>query len=173
MSMKLLASALALVLLAACETGSNLDDDKAGASAAADAKTEAKQDQGVDSRALAPPPGSAEELQQIIGDRAQFAYDRHDLDTAAQDQVAAWANWLTAHGGLSVVIEGHADERGTREYNLALGERRAAEVRSYLIASGIDANRVRIVSYGKERPVAVESNEEAWAQNRRAVMILD
>ena len=72
-----------------------------------------------------------------------------------------------------MVVEGHADERGTREYNLALGERRAAEVRSYLLASGIDANRVRIVSYGKERPVAVESNEEAWAQNRRSVMILD
>ena len=174
MSMKLLVPALALVFLAACETGSNLDEGKAdgqpGATAGAQA---AKQDQGVDSRALAPPPGSAEELQQVIGDRVNFAYDRHDLDTGAQDQVAAWANWLTAHGGLSVVVEGHADERGTREYNLALGERRAAEVRSYLLASGIDANRVRIVSYGKERPVAVESNEEAWAQNRRSVMILD
>ena len=102
-----------------------------------------------------------------------FAYDQHDLDAQAQDQVAAWANWLTAHNGLSVVVEGHADERGTREYNLALGERRAAEVRSYLLASGIDANRVRIVSYGKERPEAVESNEEAWARNRRSVMILD
>ena len=175
MSMKLLAPALALVLLAACETGSELDDDKAAASPATTQSTEtaAKQDQGVASQALAPPPGSAEELQQVIGDRVQFAYDQHDLNGEAQDQVAAWANWLTAHDGLSVVVEGHADERGTREYNLALGERRAAEVRSYLLASGIDANRVRIVSYGKERPVAIESNEEAWAQNRRSVMILD
>ena len=172
MSMKLLASALALVLLAACETGSELDDGKAEAPPAS-APAVAKQDQGVDSRALAPPPGSAAELQQVIGDRVHFAYDRHDLSTEAQDQVAAWANWLTAHGGLSVVVEGHADERGTREYNLALGERRAAEVRSYLLASGIDANRVRIVSYGKERPEAVESNEEAWALNRRSVVILD
>ena len=175
MSMKLLASAMALVLLAACETGSELDDGKAGAPPASSESTQAagKQDQGVDARALAPPPGSAEELQQVIGDRVHFAYDQHDLDAEAQDQVAAWANWLTAHSGLSVVVEGHADERGTREYNLALGERRAAEVRSYLLASGIDANRVRIVSYGKERPVAVESNEDAWALNRRAVMILD
>ncbi len=172
MSMKLLASALALVLLAACETGSELDDGKAGGPPAG-AQTVAKPDPGVDSRALAPPPGSAEELREVIGDRVHFAYDQHDLSTGAQDQVAAWANWLTAHGGLSVVVEGHADERGTREYNLALGERRAAEVRSYLLASGIDANRVRIVSYGKERPQAVESNEEAWARNRRAVMVLD
>ena len=175
MSMKLLASALALVLLAACETGSELDDGKAAGqpSAGQGAQAAAKPDQGVDSQTLAPPPGSAEELQQVIGDRVNFAYDQHDLNAEAQDQVAAWANWLTAHSGLSVVVEGHADERGTREYNLALGERRAAEVRSYLLASGIDANRVRIVSYGKERPVAVESNEEAWAENRRSVMILD
>ncbi len=173
MSMKLLASAMALLLLAACETGSNLDDDQAGAASAAGTQAGAKQDQGVDSRQLAPPPGSAEELQKVIGDRVNFAYDDHSLGGTAQDQVAAWANWLTAHSGLSVVVEGHADERGTREYNLALGERRAAEVRSYLLASGIDANRVRIVSYGKERPVAVESNEEAWAMNRRAVVILD
>ncbi|MCY3981006.1 MAG: peptidoglycan-associated lipoprotein Pal [Alphaproteobacteria bacterium] len=171
MPMKLLASAMALLLLAACETGSNLDDDNAAA--ATGTQAESGQNQGVDSQAVAPPPGSAEELQQIIGDKVNFAYDRHDLDTGAQDQVTSWANWLTAHSSLSVVIEGHADERGTREYNLALGERRAAEVRSYLLASGIAANRVRIVSYGKERPLAVESNEEAWAINRRAVMILD
>lgn len=174
MSMKLLAPALALVLLAACETGSELDDGKAAAPpATTGAQAAAKQDQGVASQTLAPPPGSTEELQEVIGDRVHFAYDQHDLDAQAQDQVAAWANWLTAHSGLSVVVEGHADERGTREYNLALGERRAAEVRSYLLASGIDANRVRIVSYGKERPEAVESNEEAWARNRRSVMILD
>ncbi len=175
MSIKLLAPALALVLLAACETGSELDDGKAGAAPATGESTQtaARQDQGVDAKTLAPPPGSAEELQEVIGDRVHFAYDQHDLNAESQDQVAAWANWLTAHANLSVVVEGHADERGTREYNLALGERRAAEVRSYLLASGIDANRVRIVSYGKERPIAVESNEEAWAQNRRSVMILD
>ena len=174
MSMKLLAPALALVLLAACETGSNLDEGKAAGPPATTSGTQAaKQDSGVASRALAPPPGSAEELREVIGDRVHFAYDRHDLNTEAQDQVAVWANWLAAHSGLSVVVEGHADERGTREYNLALGERRAAEVRSYLLASGIDANRVRIVSYGKEKPFAVESNEEAWAKNRRSVMILD
>ena len=174
MSMKLLAPVLALVFLAACETGSELDDGRAdGAAAAAGSQAAAGQDQRVDSRALAPPPGSTAELQQVIGDRVHFAYDRHDLGAEAQDQVAAWANWLAAHSSLSVVVEGHADERGTREYNLALGERRAAEVRSYLLASGVEANRVRIVSYGKEKPVAVESNEEAWARNRRSVMILD
>ena len=86
----------------------------------------------------------------MIGDRVHFAYDQHDLNTEAQDQVAAWANWLTAHGGLSGVVEGHADERGTREYNLALGERRAAEVRSYLLALRHRRHPVRIVSYGKK-----------------------
>ncbi len=178
MSMKLLAPALALVLLAACTTGSELEDGKAGSTPSATAGaagggTQAAATQGVDSRPVAPPPGSAEELQQVIGDRVNFAYDAHQLDTPAQDQVASWANWLTAHSALSVIIEGHADERGTREYNLALGERRAAEVRSFLLASGIAADRVRIISYGKERPVAVESNEQAWAINRRAVMVLD
>ena len=175
MSMKLLASAMALVLLAACETGSELDDGKAGAPPASSESTQAagKQDQGVDARALAPPPGSRKSCNRLSATGCISPTTSTTSTPRRQDQVAAWANWLTAHSGLSVVVEGHADERGTREYNLALGERRAAEVRSYLLASGIDANRVRIVSYGKERPVAVESNEDAWALNRRAVMILD
>jgi len=183
MAMKWLAPALAVVLLAACTTGSELEEGMAdsgpavsaggGDDGASDGGVQTAETQAVDSRPVAPPPGSAEELQQVIGDRVNFAYDDHRLDTLAQDQVIAWANWLTAHSGLSVIVEGHADERGTREYNLALGERRAAEVRSALLANGIAADRVRIVSYGKERPLAVESNEEAWAINRRAVMVLD
>jgi len=185
MAMKWLAPALAVVLLAACTTGSELEEGMAdsgpavsaggggGGDGARDSGVQTAETQAVDSRPVAPPPGSAEELQQVIGDRVNFAYDDHRLDTLAQDQVIAWANWLTAHSGLSVIVEGHADERGTREYNLALGERRAAEVRSYLMDSGIAADRVRIVSYGKEKPVAIESNETAWAMNRRAVMVLD
>ena len=174
MSMKLLAPALALVLLAACETGSELDDGKAAAPpATTGTQAAAKQDQGVASQTLAPPPGSAEELQEVIGDRVHFAYDQHDLDAQAQDQVAAWANWLTAHNGLSVVVEGHADERGTREYNLALGQRRAAAVRDYLVALGVSDSRVDVISYGKERPEVVGSNEAAWAQNRRGVTTIN
>ncbi len=174
MSIKSLAPAAALLLLAACSTGSDMKDETSGGPAAPAVTAPQGGQQGVDSQQMAAPaPGSVEELQQVIGDRLHFAYDRHDLDGPAQDMVSKWVDWLTQHGGLAVVIEGHADERGTREYNLALGERRAAEVRGYLLASGIDENRVRIVSYGKERPEAVESNEEAWAINRRAVMILD
>jgi peptidoglycan-associated lipoprotein len=106
-----------------------------------------------------------------INDRVFFAYDRWDLDAAAQQALRQQAEWLRAHPGALATIEGHADERGTREYNLALGDRRAATVRSYLIAAGVPADRLRTVSYGKERPAAVGSSETFWAQNRRAVTV--
>ncbi len=102
-------------------------------------------------------------------DRVFFGTDLYNIDAQAQETVQAWARWLKAHPGSTVLIEGHCDERGTREYNLALGARRATAVRNYLIALGIQPNRVRTISYGKERPAVAGANEEAWAKNRRGV----
>jgi peptidoglycan-associated lipoprotein len=102
-------------------------------------------------------------------DRVFFAFDQYDLDASARGTIEAWARWMKAHEGSRVLIEGHCDERGTREYNLALGARRANAIRDYLIALGVSARRIRTVSYGKERPAVAGSNEEAWAKNRRGV----
>ena len=117
--------------------------------------------------------GSQEDLIVNVGDRVFFGYDSSDLDSDAlellQDQVA----WLKQNSNVSVTIEGHCDERGTREYNLALGEKRAQAVKNYLIGLGINADRVSTISYGKERPAVVGSNDGAWAQNRRSVTIVN
>jgi peptidoglycan-associated lipoprotein len=102
-------------------------------------------------------------------DRVFFETDRHDLDANARATIEAWARWMKAHGGASMLVEGHADERGTREYNLALGARRATSVRNYLIALGVQARQLRTISYGKERPAVAGSNEGAWKENRRGV----
>ena len=115
-----------------------------------------------------PAPGSVEEFTQTIGDRVYFGFDRYDLTAEAQAQLQKIAAWLKTYPQYRFVIEGHCDDRGTREYNLALGERRATSAKNYLIALGIDANRMQTISYGKERPVCTESTESCWAQNRRA-----
>ena len=117
--------------------------------------------------------GSQEDLIVNVGDRVFFEYDSSDLDSDAlellQDQVA----WLKQNSDVSVTIEGHCDERGTREYNLALGEKRAQAVKNYLIGLGINPDRVSTISYGKERPAVVGSNDGAWAQNRRSVTLVN
>ncbi|MCA3265906.1 MAG: peptidoglycan-associated lipoprotein Pal, partial [Azospirillum sp.] len=118
-------------------------------------------------------PGSQEDLQQSVGDRIFFASDRTDLTPEARRTVEGWAMWLRQNPGVSATIEGHADERGTREYNLALGERRAAAARNALIAQGVDPRRLSTVSYGKERPQVLGSTEQAWAQNRRGVLLVN
>ncbi len=120
----------------------------------------------------APQPGSVEEFTQSIGDRVFFGFDRFDLTAEAQAQLQKQATWLKTYPQYRFVVEGHCDERGTREYNLALGERRATAVKNYLTALGIDQNRMQTISYGKERPAVLGSNEEAWAQNRRGVIVL-
>lgn len=102
-------------------------------------------------------------------DRVFFDTNLHDLSNEGQNTVQAWSKWLKAHPGTKMLISGHADERGTREYNLALGARRATSVRNYLIALGIQPSRIRTVSYGKERPAVAGSNPAAWAKNRRGV----
>ena len=119
-----------------------------------------------------PAPGTQEHFVLNVGDRVFFGTDRYDLDAEARGVLRNQAAYLAENPNVSVVIEGHADERGTREYNLGLGDRRANSVRDYLLSLGVNAGRVSTISYGKERPVAVGHNEAAWAQNRRSVTVL-
>ena len=122
---------------------------------------------GIGSRNIVP--GSQQDLEASAGDRVFFAFDRSDITPEAQQILSRQADWLRRYPNVTVTIEGHCDERGTREYNLALGERRAQAAKNVLVASGIPASRISTISYGKERPTVVGSNEEAWAQNRVAI----
>ena len=108
-----------------------------------------------------------------VGDRVLFDYDSAKLDTSAKILLDAQSRFLRANTDLNFIIEGHCDERGTREYNLALGEQRATAVRDYLVIQGIDPDRIKVISYGKEKPAVVGSNNMAWSKNRRAVTIID
>lgn len=107
-----------------------------------------------------------------IGDRVLFGYDSSALSAQGTMVLSEQAKWLKSKSGVKIVIEGHADERGTREYNLALGERRANAIQKFLVSQGISADRIMTVSYGKERPAVASSNKSAWAQNRRGVTVL-
>ncbi len=129
---------------------------------------------GINQSALtgAANPTSPEYFSQTIGDRVLFEVDTSTLTAAGQATLRGQAGWLQTNSDYLAVIEGHADEQGTREYNLALGARRANAVREFLISQGVSAARVRTVSYGKERPLAVCSDESCYAQNRRAVTII-
>lgn len=115
-----------------------------------------------------PAPGSEQDFVVNVGDRVYFDLDSYSIRSEAFPRLDAQVAWLQRYPGVTVRIEGNADERGTREYNLALGARRAESVRSYLIERGISAARIDTISYGKERPIAAGSNEEAWARNRNA-----
>ena len=106
-----------------------------------------------------------------VPDRVFFAYDSYSLAATAQTTLNKQAKWLKANPSVAIAVEGHADERGTREYNLALGDRRASSVKDYLMSQGISSNRISTISYGKERPVKSGSNDTAWAQNRRSVSV--
>jgi peptidoglycan-associated lipoprotein len=118
-------------------------------------------------------PGSQQDFVVNVGDRVFFETDQTDLTAQGRETLDKQAQWLTRYGQYSFTIEGHADERGTREYNIALGARRAQSVRDYLVARGIQAQRMRTISYGKERPVAVCNDISCWSQNRRAVTVLN
>src|SRR4051812_19007443 len=117
-------------------------------------------------------PGSQQDFVVNVGDRVFFETDQTDLTPQARATLDKQAQWLTQYNRYTFTVEGHADERGTREYNIALGARRAQTVRDYLAAQGIQPNRMRTVSYGKERPVAVCNDISCWSQNRRAVTVL-
>ena len=119
-----------------------------------------------------PVPGSQEDfLASVSSDRVFFDTDRYNIDSADMATLQSQAQWLMRYPNKRVTVEGHCDERGTRDYNLALGERRANAAKNYLVSLGIAADRISTVSYGKERPVALASTEEAWALNRRAVTV--
>jgi peptidoglycan-associated lipoprotein len=118
-------------------------------------------------------PGSQQDFVVNVGDRVFFDTDSTDLSEQARATLDKQAEWLSHYSQYSFTIEGHADERGTREYNLALGARRAQTVRDYLVSRGVAAQRMRTISYGKERPVAVCDDISCWSQNRRAVTVLD
>ncbi|MXU65317.1 peptidoglycan-associated lipoprotein Pal [Oceanomicrobium pacificus] len=111
-------------------------------------------------------------FQTAVGDRVLFEVDQATLNDAAISTLNGQARWLTQNPSLPVLIEGHADEQGTREYNLALGARRASAVRDYLVSQGVLESRIRIVTYGKERPLEICSEEACWARNRRAVTVV-
>lgn len=117
--------------------------------------------------------GTQQDLVTNVGDRVFFGYDRYDLSDEARATLNRQADWLKQYQNVSVTVEGHADERGTREYNLALGERRAQSVKNYLVAMGIDPRRVSTISYGKEQPAVLGANTSSWAQNRRGVTRVD
>ncbi|MBP2151390.1 peptidoglycan-associated lipoprotein Pal [Xanthobacter autotrophicus DSM 597] len=119
------------------------------------------------------PPGSPQEFVVAVGDRVFFESDQTDLTPQARATLDRQAQWLQQYNRYTFTIEGHADERGTREYNIALGAKRAQSVRDYLTSRGIDPARMRTISYGKERPVAVCNDISCWSQNRRAVTVLN
>lgn len=117
-------------------------------------------------------PGTQDDLVQNVGDRVFFATDSSTLSMQAQDTLDRQSQWLKQYDGVSVTVEGHCDERGTREYNLALGERRAAAVKRYLVGLGIAPGRISTISYGKERPAVIGAGSDVWSQNRRSVTVL-
>ncbi len=117
-------------------------------------------------------PGSMEDLVVNVGDRVLFDYNAYNLRANSQAILEKQAAWLQTYASVNVTIEGHCDERGTREYNLALGARRANSVKDYLVSLGLNPSRITTISYGKERPAILGSNEGAWAENRRSVTVV-
>ncbi len=162
MKLRFLTIVAAAALLAACESAPSDTGAKGGAGQTSPA---------VASTGIVK--GSKEDFVANVGDRVFFDFDKSSLRADAKATLDKQAAWLKAYPNYSLTVEGHADERGTREYNLALGEKRANSVAEYLKAAGVAAARVKTVSYGKERPVALGSNEAAWSQNRRGVTVLN
>ncbi len=168
MRFKILGLIAATALVAACETAPEEKAATSGAGAATTTTTAAP--------SVSPPPtpsgpamGSKAEFVSEVGDRIFFEFDKYNLKAGARGTLEKQAAWLKKWPAVTIAVEGHADERGTREYNLALGERRANSVKDYLVALGVNPSRIKTISYGKERPVALGSNESAWSQNRRGV----
>jgi peptidoglycan-associated lipoprotein len=128
---------------------------------------------GMDANASAATPGSQQDFVVNVGDRVFFESDQTDLSPQAVATLDKQIQWLQTYPRYQFTIEGHADERGTREYNIALGARRAQSVKAYMSSHGIDQSRMRTISYGKERPVAVCNDISCWSQNRRAVTVLN
>ncbi len=188
MLQRLIALFAVAFFVAACETASQTSTDSAGDTTASSTSSTASAS-GSSSTASTASSGSASsgsaagsaggsatspaDTLATIGNTVYFSYDSAALDGNSKGSLFRQAAFLNANPTLTVTIEGHCDERGTREYNLALGERRAAAARDYLLAQGVDPARIKVISYGKERPAMAGSNEESWAKNRRAATVLN
>jgi peptidoglycan-associated lipoprotein len=164
-------STAALLLVSALALTACTNPDRFGAGGAGGAGAGVGANGGIVAGSLNDPTSTAY-FNQPIGDRVLFLVDQSTLTDSARGQLAQQATWLLANPGYTAIIEGHADEQGTREYNLALGSRRAAAVQDYLISQGVNPSRLKPITYGKERPIEVCSNESCYAQNRRAVTVL-
>jgi peptidoglycan-associated lipoprotein len=168
---RLMAIAAALSLTAGCATRRAADIPPEALGTTGDASNVIGDQSGAVAGAVLP--GSrADFIQSVVSDRIFFALDSYSVDDTGRRTLEAQAAWLTRNPNVRVTIEGHADERGTREYNLALGDRRANAARDYLQSRGIAADRMQTISWGKERPAAEGHDESAWAQNRRAVTVV-
>jgi peptidoglycan-associated lipoprotein len=151
-TIKAIAALAALMLIAACSSNTSQEPPTAGTTVT---------------------PGSIADFRQNVGDRVYFDTDMSSVREDGRNTLAKQAEWLKKYTNFPITIEGKCDERGTREYNLALGERRANAARQYLVAQGIPAQRIKTISYGKERPESVGSDEGAWARNRVAITALE
>jgi peptidoglycan-associated lipoprotein len=151
MNIKILGAAAVVALLAACSNQNTTASTGAGATTAG------------------PVPGSEEDLVANVGDRVFFAFDKSNLAADAQATLDKQSGWLGKYQQVNVQVAGNCDDRGTEEYNLALGQRRANASRDYLVAKGVAASRITTISYGKDRPTAMGDNEQAWAQNRNTI----
>lgn len=179
MSVKILSVAAMLALLSAC--GSNTTSDDLTGSAAGN--TASNGAGGITSGAATdltssdldagPAPGTQEDFEVNVGDRVLFDLDSSTINEAGRQTLDRQAAWLDQYQSITVTMEGHTDERGTREYNLALGDRRANAAKNYLVALGVDPGRLLTISYGEERPVDPGNSESAWSQNRRAVTVVN
>ena len=192
---RLIALVAVAFFIAACETASQTTTDSSGESSSSTAASSASTSSssgssgssGSSSSSSSSSGGSAssssssgitdkasaEDALAAIGNTVFFDYDSSALSADAEDTLMRQAAFLNANPALTVTLEGHCDERGTREYNLALGERRGSAARDFLLAQGVDSARIRVVSYGKERPAAAGSNESSWAKNRRAATVIN
>ena len=172
MNKKIIAIIGAVSLLSACETASQ--KVVSGTSSSGSTSTSSSTSSVDKKKSLfATAKKTAADKLIAVGDRVLFDYDSAKLDTSAKILLDGQSRFLRANTDLNFIIEGHCDERGTREYNLALGEQRATAVRDYLVIQGIDPDRIKVISYGKEKPAVVGSNNMAWSKNRRAVTVID
>ena len=180
MRLKIIGLCAALLLVGACQAPTDDSASGEGAGGTDGGANVGSADTGdvstgdVSTGAVSgPEAGSVDEWVQDVGYMVHFDFDKSNLMSEARAILDRQAEWLMMYTGYSMTVEGHCDERGTREYNLALGERRASSVKNYLVALGVDPSRISTISYGKERPLAMGHDEGTWGQNRRGVSILN
>ena len=173
-NLKITSIILSILLLTACETASQKVMSNSSATDSKGSSASSSSSAGTANKSLfAKTKQTTADKLVAIGDRVLFDYDSASLDSSAKILLDGQSRFLRVNSDLNFIVEGHCDERGTREYNLALGEQRATAVRDYLVIQGIDPDRIKVISYGKEKPAVVGSNGMAWSKNRRAVTIIN